>query len=170
MILIEYLYLVDVKLDDNGGIFDCVIVAGIVGTEVRSSGDRTLSTSGKNDTLAPISGWWMFIKKSGDVESRESIDGAPTLVNVPIWHPELSSAKGDPYAPKEVQENHEPFVETVPENEDPKPEDEPRNLRSRDELPSMKGDRYYTGQLEEGPPPALPPKDDKHSGRCCTIL
>ncbi|KAJ7809760.1 hypothetical protein B0H13DRAFT_2258847 [Mycena leptocephala] len=48
---------VDVTLDDNGARFDCAMVAGVVGTRVSSSGP------GKDDTVSPVAGWWMFIKK-----------------------------------------------------------------------------------------------------------
>ena len=54
---------VDVKLDDNGEIFATKLVAGMVASEVRSSGDTALSTSGECDVLAPVPGWWMFIKE-----------------------------------------------------------------------------------------------------------
>jgi hypothetical protein len=52
----------DVKLDDNGEMFDCVMVAGLIGMRVSSSGDETLSTTGEDDTVSPASGWWMFMK------------------------------------------------------------------------------------------------------------
>ncbi|KAJ7276621.1 hypothetical protein C8J57DRAFT_1504460 [Mycena rebaudengoi] len=48
---------VDVKLDDNGEKFDCVLTAGLVGTRVTSS------DSGTHDTVRPLVGWWMFTKK-----------------------------------------------------------------------------------------------------------
>ncbi|KAJ6582679.1 hypothetical protein DFH09DRAFT_1309619 [Mycena vulgaris] len=54
---------VDVTLDDNGEMFECVMVAGTIGTQVSSSGDRALSKSGESDTVSPAAGWWMFVKK-----------------------------------------------------------------------------------------------------------
>ncbi|KAJ7136864.1 hypothetical protein C8R44DRAFT_948583 [Mycena epipterygia] len=54
---------VDVKLDDNGEIFDCTLTAGLVGTRISSSNDTKLSATGENDTVRPLLGWWMFIKK-----------------------------------------------------------------------------------------------------------
>ncbi|KAJ6582684.1 hypothetical protein DFH09DRAFT_1360469 [Mycena vulgaris] len=54
---------VDVTLDDNGEMFECVMVAGTIGTQVSSSGDRALSESGEGDTVSPAAGWWMFMKK-----------------------------------------------------------------------------------------------------------
>jgi hypothetical protein len=55
---------VDVKLDDNGEFFDCVMVAGLVGALVSSSGDTALSPRGTDDTVQPLTGWWMFTKKA----------------------------------------------------------------------------------------------------------
>ncbi|KAF7346821.1 hypothetical protein MSAN_01821200 [Mycena sanguinolenta] len=54
---------VDLTLDDNNVLFDCAMVAGVVGTRVSSSGDTTLSEDGKDDTVRPVTGWWMFAKK-----------------------------------------------------------------------------------------------------------
>ncbi|KAJ6569267.1 hypothetical protein B0H19DRAFT_938030 [Mycena capillaripes] len=61
---------VDVTLDDNGELFACAMVAGAVGTRVCSSGDRVLSVSGTDDTVRPVAGWWLFIKKEED-EKKE---------------------------------------------------------------------------------------------------
>jgi hypothetical protein len=54
---------VDVTLDDNGELFSCAMIAGMVGTRVSSSGDTALSEDGRNDTVRPVAGWWMFTKK-----------------------------------------------------------------------------------------------------------
>ncbi|KAF7358868.1 hypothetical protein MSAN_01226900 [Mycena sanguinolenta] len=54
---------VGLTLDDNGVLFDCAMVAGVIGTQVSSSGDKTLSKDGKDDTVRPVAGWWMFAKK-----------------------------------------------------------------------------------------------------------
>ncbi|KAJ7136794.1 hypothetical protein C8R44DRAFT_728758 [Mycena epipterygia] len=54
---------VDVKLDDNGEMFDCALTAGLIGTRISSSKDTKLSATGENDTVRPLLGWWMFIKK-----------------------------------------------------------------------------------------------------------
>ncbi|KAJ7105180.1 hypothetical protein C8R44DRAFT_681506 [Mycena epipterygia] len=62
---------VDVTLDDNGEMLNCVMVAGLVGTSVSSSGDTALSETGTDDTVRPVAGWWMFTKKEGEPE-RES--------------------------------------------------------------------------------------------------
>ncbi|KAI9675291.1 MAG: hypothetical protein M1817_001194 [Caeruleum heppii] len=50
---------VDVKLNDNGQWFDTVMVAGVVGIRVTSSGKTTKDHEGKNDTLQPEAGWWL---------------------------------------------------------------------------------------------------------------
>ena len=51
---------VDVDLDDNGVKFDTVMTAGLIGSQVSSSGDRELSHDGENDTIRPAAGWWIF--------------------------------------------------------------------------------------------------------------
>ncbi|KAJ6562055.1 hypothetical protein B0H19DRAFT_1143441 [Mycena capillaripes] len=54
---------VDVKLNDNGEVFDCEMVAGMVGMQVSSSHDLTLSATGIDDVVRPVSGWWLYTKK-----------------------------------------------------------------------------------------------------------
>jgi hypothetical protein len=57
---------VDVKLDDNGVEFDCVLTAGLVGSTVRDSKDVgwNLHGSGIRDVASPLAGWWMTKKPS----------------------------------------------------------------------------------------------------------
>ncbi|KAF8188137.1 hypothetical protein K438DRAFT_1833860 [Mycena galopus ATCC 62051] len=62
---------VDVKLNDNGEMFDCFMLAGLIGTRISSSADRALSTTGENDTIHPIPGWWICIKKQNVVSAQE---------------------------------------------------------------------------------------------------
>ncbi|KAJ7034220.1 hypothetical protein C8F04DRAFT_583702 [Mycena alexandri] len=62
---------VDVKLDDNGEMFDCIMVGGLVGTQVTASGDLSLSATGKDDVVCPLSGWWIFTKKENPVTRQE---------------------------------------------------------------------------------------------------
>ncbi|KAJ7441511.1 hypothetical protein B0H11DRAFT_1827130 [Mycena galericulata] len=54
---------VDVKLQDNGKEFECAMVAGMVGMQVSSSGNNIVSATGTDDTVRPVSGWWMYTKK-----------------------------------------------------------------------------------------------------------
>lgn len=61
---------VDVLLIDNGERFDCAMVAGSVGMRVSSSSDPTLSVGGADDTVRPISGWWLFVKDEGQMEKK----------------------------------------------------------------------------------------------------
>ncbi|KAJ7291768.1 hypothetical protein C8J57DRAFT_1212201 [Mycena rebaudengoi] len=41
---------VDVKLNDNGKEFDCIMTTEMIGTKVSSSEDLSLSSTGKDDT------------------------------------------------------------------------------------------------------------------------
>ncbi|KIK51638.1 hypothetical protein GYMLUDRAFT_233988 [Collybiopsis luxurians FD-317 M1] len=61
---------VDVKLDDNGEIFDTIMVAGLVGMYVCDTGDTTLSETGQMDLLKPMPGWWIFIKRDPNIPGR----------------------------------------------------------------------------------------------------
>ena len=61
---------VDVKLDDNGKIFNTILTAGLVGARACDSGDKTLSTDGRRDTARPVVGWWIFAKK--DANEKEA--------------------------------------------------------------------------------------------------
>lgn len=63
----DTVFIVDVKLNDNGVELKSMIVAGLVGSEVQSSGDAELSSAGVRDVVKPLAGWWMFTKR-GDVE------------------------------------------------------------------------------------------------------
>ncbi|KAJ6459971.1 hypothetical protein C8R45DRAFT_803333, partial [Mycena sanguinolenta] len=53
---------VDVLIIDDGERFECAMVAGSVGTRVKSSGDRSLSPRGTHDTVEPVLGWWLLVK------------------------------------------------------------------------------------------------------------
>jgi len=58
---------VPVKLDDNGTIYDCEMVAGSVGVRLTSSGENLEGKEEKGiDTLQPVSGWWIYEKKKGE--------------------------------------------------------------------------------------------------------
>ncbi|KAJ7124235.1 hypothetical protein C8R44DRAFT_852206 [Mycena epipterygia] len=62
---------VEVSLDDNGDIFDCFMVAGMVGMHVSSSQDLALSLTGQDDTLQPAAGWWICTKKQNVISEWE---------------------------------------------------------------------------------------------------
>jgi len=56
---------VDVKVDDHGEEFDCVLTAGLVGILVRDSKKVRgvkVDGSGVRDVLSPVVGWWMTEK------------------------------------------------------------------------------------------------------------
>ncbi|KAJ7291537.1 hypothetical protein C8J57DRAFT_1273353 [Mycena rebaudengoi] len=56
---------VDVKVVGGpGGDKTCVMTAGLVGTRVTSSEDTNLSSTGTDDTVRPVAGWWMFETKT----------------------------------------------------------------------------------------------------------
>lgn len=61
---------VDVKLDDNGELFDCIMVAGHVGSRASAQGPVM-------NTLQPSSEWFIFIKK--DVEKVSQVKGGPGM-------------------------------------------------------------------------------------------
>ncbi|KAJ7202485.1 hypothetical protein C8J57DRAFT_1622801 [Mycena rebaudengoi] len=73
---------VDIKLDDNGEKIDCLMMAGLVGTRISSSGDLTLSTSGENDTIHPVPGWWICTKKQNVINNAPAANPAPHLLDV----------------------------------------------------------------------------------------
>jgi hypothetical protein len=58
---------VDVLIDDHGAKFESVMVAGLVGSNISSSGLKTNGQSGKRDTLQPVPGWWLATKVSEEV-------------------------------------------------------------------------------------------------------
>ncbi|RPD58466.1 hypothetical protein L227DRAFT_505146 [Lentinus tigrinus ALCF2SS1-6] len=60
---------VDVLLDDNGTQFECMMVAGLVGFSMSSSGTgQSKSILSKNDTLSPAAHWFMFVKGKRELE------------------------------------------------------------------------------------------------------
>jgi hypothetical protein len=70
---------VDVKLDDNGEEFDCMLTAGLVGSLVRDSKDvgLNLGGSGKRDVVSPLAGWWMTRKPSPEEKRRKEESSRP---------------------------------------------------------------------------------------------
>ena len=75
--------IVDVLLNDNGRKFDTLLVAGLAGSQVRNSGgDSTVSESGGvGDTLTPLVGWWMFIKKGSP---KDGVEGDAVVPEIPV--------------------------------------------------------------------------------------
>ncbi|KAG2148746.1 uncharacterized protein EDB93DRAFT_1144715 [Suillus bovinus] len=51
----------DVKLDDNGQLFNTVIVAGTVGAQICSNDKSELFKNGMRDSVRPVVGYWYFI-------------------------------------------------------------------------------------------------------------
>jgi hypothetical protein len=75
---------VDVKVTDRlGRQSDCIMTAGIIGTKVFSSGDKTLSASGKYDSVLPASGWWMFEKKP-DMSGMTTIEDTRLAIRMRV--------------------------------------------------------------------------------------
>jgi hypothetical protein len=46
------------------------MVTNTGGTRVSSSHDVTLSSSGEDDTVRPVAGWWLFVKEEDEMEAR----------------------------------------------------------------------------------------------------
>ncbi|KAJ7284447.1 hypothetical protein C8J57DRAFT_1288483 [Mycena rebaudengoi] len=67
---------VDVKVIDRLKVeYNCTMTAGLVGTQVTSSGDAGLSSTGKDDTVRPMPGWWMFVKKPETGDGQQVTHG-----------------------------------------------------------------------------------------------
>ena len=56
---------VPVKVDDNGDVFDAMMVAGSVGINCTSSGDELDGGLVELDTVSAETGWWMFESRAG---------------------------------------------------------------------------------------------------------
>jgi hypothetical protein len=63
---------VDIKLDDNGDVMDCMMVAGHVGNMASAS-----EPEGIVDTLQPQAEWFMFVKEDAPRVSYKAMD--------PMW-------------------------------------------------------------------------------------
>ncbi|THU79766.1 hypothetical protein K435DRAFT_875095 [Dendrothele bispora CBS 962.96] len=70
---------VDVKLDDNGEIFNTIMVSGLVGMRVFSSNDNKLSENGSRDAVKPLPGWWIFTKRDGHLHGRGNEEEQKTM-------------------------------------------------------------------------------------------
>jgi hypothetical protein len=60
---------VPVKLNDNGDVFNSVMVAGLVGSRLTSSAGASADAP---DTLSPVAGWWIYISKTEEELSLEA--------------------------------------------------------------------------------------------------
>ncbi|KAJ7510575.1 hypothetical protein B0H11DRAFT_2401908 [Mycena galericulata] len=60
---------VDVTVEEYGDEWDGVMVAGLVGMRVSSSKDIALSADGEDDTVSPVAGWWMLMKKADAMDA-----------------------------------------------------------------------------------------------------
>ncbi|KAF8557372.1 hypothetical protein OG21DRAFT_1435208 [Imleria badia] len=74
---------VDVKLDDNGQLFDTMFVAGLIGSCISSTTKTEVSPDGTMDTVRPMSGWWYFIKGKEPERERKQ-GGGSTLYPVTL--------------------------------------------------------------------------------------
>ena len=54
---------VDVKLDDNGALFDTMFVAGLIGSQICSAEQTKLHSNSARNTVRPLPAWWYFVKK-----------------------------------------------------------------------------------------------------------
>ena len=65
---------VPVTVDDNGDLFDAMMVAGSVGISYASSGDELADGIVGLDTISAETGWWMFERKSQAVLDEEKAE------------------------------------------------------------------------------------------------
>ncbi|KAJ6603248.1 hypothetical protein DFH09DRAFT_392415 [Mycena vulgaris] len=77
---------VDVMLDNNGVTVPCVIVAGLFGMGFSSSRDLAVSPTGKNDTIRPVVGWWMY-SKLDEAEQKRRRAQARRIIHPITTHP-----------------------------------------------------------------------------------
>ncbi|KIJ59731.1 hypothetical protein HYDPIDRAFT_118237 [Hydnomerulius pinastri MD-312] len=61
----------DVKLDDNGELFDTMLIAGSIGSQICSAEKSELFRNGMRDTVRPVTAWWYLIKKESIDEDEE---------------------------------------------------------------------------------------------------
>jgi hypothetical protein len=71
---------VPVRLDDNGEIFDTVMVAGLVGSRLTSSKGPYANAP---DTLSPVAGWWMYIRKTNGEIRRQAEPDMRSMLDSP---------------------------------------------------------------------------------------
>ncbi|KAF7347958.1 hypothetical protein MSAN_01747900 [Mycena sanguinolenta] len=87
---------VNVIVNHGGIAAPRVIVAGLTGVGFASSGDRSPSSSGKNDTVRPVVAWWMFSKL--EQAQPQSHEHEPDIIN-PLELPTVLPDFGDGLSP-----------------------------------------------------------------------
>ncbi|KAG6371845.1 hypothetical protein JVT61DRAFT_8841 [Boletus reticuloceps] len=92
---------VDVKLDDNGSLFDTMFVAGSVGSQICCTKETRLLPSGIRDTVRPLPAWWYFIKGE-QPPSEDTYSGISMLVQ-----------PSQPEPMKQVARSHHSFRQDV---------------------------------------------------------
>ncbi|KAF7300163.1 hypothetical protein MKEN_01339800 [Mycena kentingensis (nom. inval.)] len=72
---------VAVRFTENGPQEDCVMVAGTLGTRISSSGEKNkqLSETGEDDVMRPMSGWYLFTKRTDMEKPGESWGPRPRM-------------------------------------------------------------------------------------------
>jgi len=66
---------VDVTLEIDHKDYPTALIAGSVGTEVFSSGDKSLSSDGERDSARPALGWWwVFKKEPKETNDKQGLD------------------------------------------------------------------------------------------------
>ncbi|KAF9242020.1 hypothetical protein BU15DRAFT_86967 [Melanogaster broomeanus] len=54
----------DVKLDDHGELFDTMLIAGSIGSQICSTEKSELFRNGMRDTVRPVTAWWYLMKRA----------------------------------------------------------------------------------------------------------
>jgi len=67
---------VDIKLDDRGTEYRSMLLAGVVGQRITSSGSSDLSGSGARDEIAPQVSWWLVEKYSDEQKAARAASSA----------------------------------------------------------------------------------------------
>lgn len=67
---------VPVKVNDNGKELDTIMIAGSVGTRYTSSDGAGTGSGVGLDSVNPVSGWWIFVKKDNVEETAEAIEAS----------------------------------------------------------------------------------------------
>lgn len=91
---------VPVQVDDNGYIFDALMVAGSVGMNGSSSGEELAEGKNGFDTVAAQTGWWMFETKSKEGPKKkmkgllDDDSRYESIISKPFWR-SLGAGEGE---------------------------------------------------------------------------